>query len=110
MPKCDSAITARMNRRVDIQSVTRTSDGQGGFTESWTTDATVWAYITQAKGYEKYQAMQLETPISHKITIRYRDGVTTAQRMVHEGNVFNIKEVLNPDMDFAFLEIKALQT
>src|SRR5262245_56532836 len=90
---------AKMNKRAVIQSRTNTTDTQGGYTEAWATDVTVWAHMTPLKGYERFQARQTETPVTHKITIRYRSGVTTAQRITYGGNTYHIKEVLNPDLD-----------
>lgn len=109
MPNCSDFKPGKMKQRVSIQSITQASDGQGGFTESWATDATVWAYVRPVKGYEKYQAQQVQTPVTHKITIRYRTGVTTKQRILFGSRVFNIKEVLNPDEANHFLEIIALE-
>ncbi|WP_169331897.1 phage head closure protein [Zavarzinella formosa] len=109
MPKCGKYAPGKMDKRVAIQSVTRVSDGQGGFTDSWATDATVWANVNPTKGWEKFQAQQTQTPVTHKITIRYRSGITTKQRVLFGSRVFNIKEALNPDEANAFLELQAIE-
>jgi SPP1 family predicted phage head-tail adaptor len=106
---CGSYLPAQMNRRVSIQSATDVSDGQGGQTASWATDATVYAAIEPLKGYEKYQAMQVQTPVSHKVTIRYRAGVTTSQRLLYGSRIFGIKEVINVNEDGNFLELKCIE-
>lgn len=98
-----------MKHRVTLQSISRVSDGQGGYTESWTDVADLWASIEPVKGYEKYQAMQVQTPVSHKMVIRYRSGVTTKNRILYGSRVFDIKEVLNVNEDGRFLQIKALE-
>jgi hypothetical protein len=65
VPKaCSDYPTAKLDKRVAIQSATQSTDGQGGFTETWTTDATVWAWIRPVKGFEKFQAMQTQTPVA----------------------------------------------
>lgn len=107
---CNKYLPARMDKRVEIRSVTQVSDGQGGFTESWSTVATVWAYIKPLKEYERMQAMQLESPRSHKITIRYRSGITADQRIVWSGRTFHIKGVINPDEANNFLELTCMET
>ncbi len=98
-----------MKYKVAIQSVTQTSDSQGGFTEAWATDATVWASIEPVKAYERFQAAKMETPVSHKITIRYRSGVTTKKRILWGSRVLDIKGVINVKEQNAFLEITALE-
>lgn len=107
MAKC--CTIADLKHRVSIQSKSDASDSQGGFTTSWATDATVWAAIQPMKGYEKFQAQQLQTPLSHKVTIRYRSGVTTAKRLLFGSRVLHIKEVINVNEDSAFLELRCLE-
>lgn len=98
-----------MRHRVTIQSVSRVSDGQGGFTESWTDGATVWAAVEQKKAWEKFQAMQEQTPVVWAVTMRYRDDVTTASRLKYGTRVLWVKEVINVNEDDAFLDIKAIE-
>lgn len=109
MAKCTKYASPKMRQKISIQTNTQTTDGQGGFTESWATDATVWASIEPAKAYEKFQAAQMDTPITHNIMIRYRSGVTTKKRLLYGSRVFDIKEVINIDEANAFLKIIAIE-
>ena len=97
-----------LKHRIELQEETKTPDGQGGFITAWATVATVWAGIEPAKGYERYQAQQIQVPVTHKITMRYR-AVTTANRLVYGSRVFGIKEVLNVNEESRFLQIKAIE-
>ena len=106
---CTKNPVGAMRHRVAIQENIQTPDSQGGFTESWGTIAAVWASIEPVKAYERFQAAQLETPISHKIMLRYRTGVTTAHRILYGTRVFNIKGVINVDEAGAFLRIEAIE-
>lgn len=106
---CTKHIPARMNQRVSIQAVTQTSDGQGGFSESWATIGTVWALIEPANGYEKMQAMQQSSPISHKITIRFYRGLTTKHRLLFGERIFAIKEVLNVNESSQFHKLRCIE-
>jgi SPP1 family predicted phage head-tail adaptor len=98
-----------MKRRLTVQSATNVSDGQGGFTETWVDGATVWASITPASGYEKFQAMQMQAPITHKIAMRYRTDVTTKSRLKFGDRVFWVAEVLNVNEENRVLAIKATE-
>lgn len=100
---------ASLKHRVTLQSLARVSDGQGGYSESWTDVSDVWVSIAPMKGYERFQAMQMQTPVTHKIVMRYRSDVTTAHRLLYGSRVFALKEVLNRDEDSRFLDIKALE-
>jgi SPP1 family predicted phage head-tail adaptor len=107
--KCCASTAASLRDRLTIQNVSRVSDGQGGFTETWNDGTTVWANITPMKGYEKFQAMQMQTPLTHKIAMRYTSEVTTASRLKFGTRVFEVKEVINIEERGRFLAIKALE-
>lgn len=107
MAKCGKNPVAKMKHRLTLQTSSQVSDGQGGYTENWSNTANLWASLEPTKGYERMQAMHLETPVTHKILTRYRSGVTTAQRFQYGTRVFHIKEVLNVDEENAFLKILA---
>lgn len=102
-------IAARMRYRVTIQGVTTESDGQGGVIETWGDIATVWASIDTLNAYQKFQASQMQTPASHKIVMRHRADVTTANRLIFGERVFGVKEAIDPDGRGAFLHIKSLE-
>ncbi|QDV34913.1 Phage head-tail joining protein [Tautonia plasticadhaerens] len=105
---CTNAMS-RMNKRVTLQSLTQTEDGQGGFTDSWGNVASTWAEIMPMKGYERMQAMQLQTPLTHKVMIRYRAGVTNAMRLLYGERVLHIKEVINENEEGRFLRLLCVE-
>jgi SPP1 family predicted phage head-tail adaptor len=106
---CAKYAPAAMRHRVTIQSVSRASDGQGGFTETWADGATVWASVEQTKAWEKFQAMQEQTPVVWAVTLRYRADVTTASRLKYGTRILWVKEVINVSEDDAFLAIQAIE-
>lgn len=85
-----------MNKRVKIQSAGRTSDGAGGATVAWTDVATVWAAVEPLTGKEPYIAQQLQGQVTHKVTVRYRTGITPAQRVLYGTRVFDVEAVVDP--------------
>lgn len=106
---CKRELVAQMRYRIEVQEVTRTSDGQGGFTELFAPIATLWAKFEPLKAYEKFQAMQMQSPVTHKVTIRYNSSITTAHRILYDGRIFNIKEVLNIDEASAFMKLTVVE-
>jgi len=84
----------KLRQRIEIQAVTETPDGMGGFSEVWTTFATVWADIRPVKAEEKFYSQQLQAKTSHKITIRTLDTVTEKSRIVYNSRIFEIKGIM----------------
>lgn len=110
MAKCDCTyLPAKFRFKLTLQTLVRTPDGQGGFTEAWSDSASVWASLEPVKAYEKFQAMQMQTPVSHKIVTRYRGDVTSASRFRYGDRTFWVKEAINVNEDNRYLQIKALE-
>lgn len=88
----------QLRHRVSVQSRTRVSDGQGGYTETWATvtNGATFAKIEPASSQEVFRANQLKHVVTHKVTIRFLDGITSAHRVVFDGRAFNVRSVLNP--------------
>jgi SPP1 family predicted phage head-tail adaptor len=105
LPSCQPSL----RHKVTLQTKTLTTDGQGGSTATWSDVTTLWCAIEPTKGYERYQAMQMQTPITHKITTRYAASVTTACRLKFGDRIFNVVEVINTEERNRFLIIKALE-
>ena len=86
--------SGRLRHRIDIQEETSTSDGMGGFTTTWASIegmGSVPAQIMPLSSKEQLDAMKLESVITNKIRIRYRDGITSKNRIVFGSRIFNIK-------------------
>jgi len=85
----------RMRHRVSIQQVTETKDTYGATTRTWATIATVWAAIEPIAGREYFYAQQVQSNVSHRVTIRHRAGVTPKMRIMHDSRTFEIESVRN---------------
>jgi SPP1 family predicted phage head-tail adaptor len=95
--------------RMTIQTLARVADGQGGFDLSWADGSDVWASIEPLKGYERFQAMQMQAPVTHRIVMRYRSDLTARDRLTFNSRTFVIKELLNVNEEQRYLQIKALE-
>lgn len=73
-----------LNRRIQIQAVTRTSDDQGGWTEGWATSATVWARREPLTAREEVEGAARDSSSTHQYTIRAGQTVTAAHRIVDD--------------------------
>lgn len=84
---------------VTLQTPTSAPDGDGGFTDTWTALATVWASIVPAtaRDLERVVAGTVQSSATHLVTIRYLAGVTTKTRIVFGSRLFSVTGVQNPE-------------
>lgn len=86
-----------MRHTVKLQSVTRTADGMGGFTTSWATEATVPAAIWPVSAKERIRSESPTMTTTHRVQIRYHEGVSPKWRVVFGDRYFNIVSVINKE-------------
>lgn len=85
-------------------------DPQTGATrEVWTLVATVWAAIEPMSAREFVQSQAMQSQVTTRIVIRYRDGMHAAMRLVHvrtgrPDTIYNIHGIL-PDADSGLAHI-----
>ena len=75
------------------------ADGEGGFTQAWTTLATPWASVAPAtaRDLERVVAGTVQSTATHLVTIDYVRGVSTKARLLLNERVFSITGVVNPE-------------
>lgn len=86
--------------RVDIQDWTEVRDPEtGGFAEAWVTVfENVPARIAPASGREFLAAAAIQSEIIARIVIRQRPGLNAKQRILHNGDIYNVHAWL-PDQE-----------
>ena len=94
-----------LNERVTIEQITRTPDGQGGYTEAWSAVDTVWAMVRPKSGYERAQSGQVDAPVTYLVVIRYRSGMSETNRLLWRGKILNIRFIHDPGPRRQFLPI-----
>lgn len=100
-------LASRLKRRITIEQLVLTSDGAGGFSESWNQFNQVWAEVSPLNGQEILYGEQLITKKKYTITIRYIEGVNENMRLWLGARSFNIVSILNPYEENILLEISA---
>jgi SPP1 family predicted phage head-tail adaptor len=86
-----------LRRRLVLEAPVATPDGLGGTTQSFETVAAVWAQIEWLSGGERWRMGRAEHYATHRITMRWRDGVDAGQRLLDGTRVFDIRAVADPD-------------
>ena len=96
-----------LRHTITIEEFTKKRQAGAGHTRSWSTFATARACIEPLRGRERLHAMQIEDSVSHKITIRWRSGVTAKMRIKFGTRIFNIRAAINLEERSRFIEIIA---
>lgn len=98
----------RLRQQVTLQThAAASADALGGRADAWDDVATVWAAIEPLDGTEALRAMQQGIRQPHRITMRYRAGVTAAQRILYGARTFNLRSVVDVEMRHRELSILA---
>jgi len=87
----------------------RTSDGQGGWTETWGTVATISGRIRPASANERILARQQQAEISHVFYCATSVDVTRGDRLAGEGRTWDVIAVREPSHAGHHLEIDCLE-
>lgn len=95
----------RLKRRLTLEQELPSADGGGGYALAWTTVATTWAAIQPITGGEQLAAMQLASPVTHRVVIRYRPGVSAGMRAKLGARLFNIRAVIDRAESKRYLEL-----
>jgi SPP1 family predicted phage head-tail adaptor len=73
----------QLRHRVTIQRLDEsTRDAAGQVVPAWVDVATVFAAVVPVSGRELFASQQVQANVTHKVTMRHREGVTPKQRVV----------------------------
>lgn len=87
-----------LDTQLTIQRATRTSDGGGGFTESWATLYTVWARLEAMTGDEVLHADRVQAQQRYKVTVRAQEvpALRASDRVLWGTIALNIRSLPDP--------------
>ena len=84
-----------LRHSVTLQRKQQTQNPQtGALLTAWVTEAIVWAAVEPLSAREFVAAQAVQSNVSVRITVRYRPGITSAMRLLHDGKVYGITGVL----------------
>ncbi|MAF43064.1 MAG: head-tail adaptor protein [Parcubacteria group bacterium] len=96
----------KLRHRVTIQSNTESRDAtRGAITNTYATLKTVWANVGTLSTKEYFSESQRNNEVTSKIRIRYLSTVTTAMRVVHGSDTYEITGIINPDGKNCYLDL-----
>lgn len=83
----------KMDRRITIERQTETVKPSGDVSKIWTPIAVVWAEIIQQSATEFFTGFGEAETGSIIFRVRYRSGITTADRVTYNGSAYGLKEI-----------------
>lgn len=95
-----------LRQRITFQDPVKSDDGHGGHIVSgWNDIATVWAKVEPLKGREYFYAHQIKAEVSHRVTIRYRTGLTVEMRIKFGIRYLKMESIIDLKELHEFMEI-----
>ncbi len=91
-----TAIGAR-RRRFVLELPLDSPDGFGGLIRTYAAGPQLWGAIEMIRGDEFVRADRSEQSVTHRVRLRYRDGVTAAHRLACGPRRFQIRAAADPD-------------
>jgi SPP1 family predicted phage head-tail adaptor len=97
----------KLRHRVTLQRPVKIQNPDtGSVTNSWESVSDIWAAVAPSSAREFVAAMAVQSEITTRITIRYRDDVTPKHRILFRGKIYNIEGVLpDPDSGLDYLTL-----
>ena len=86
-----------LRTELSLEASVPAADGLGGFSESWTEIATVFARVEPISAASVFAASQSLETVTHRVTLRWRGDVSSGKRFVRPGRVLDIITVHDPD-------------
>ncbi len=77
-----------------VQLATETRNRLGETVQSWATYAERWASVQGLSSREVLLTGQQQTEITHRVRMRYLDGMTNSMRILWRGRVLEITSLL----------------
>ena len=87
----------RMRERVTVQQATERRNSLGETTLEWATYATRWASVQGVSSREALELGQVDVSVTHRVRMRYVDGMTHNMRLSWRGRVLEIVSLLEYD-------------
>lgn len=82
-----------LDQRIVIERLVEGYDELGQPINDWLPIVTTWAHVEPLVGREYLAAAALVAEVTARIRMRYRPGITAADRIIHGGTTYGITSV-----------------
>lgn len=84
-----------LRHKIDIKTYTEIKNEYGEIIKTWVSFAVSYASVTPVSGKEYFESKKTNASITHKIKIRFINGITPLMKIFYDGREFEIDSVLN---------------
>ncbi|MBQ9607643.1 MAG: phage head closure protein [Lachnospiraceae bacterium] len=102
----------RLNQRITLFRLEDAEDEMGQSTQKLGEVATIWADIYPVRGSEFYELKKIQSKVSHKCYIRYREqyaDIDSNWYLKVDGKIFDIDSAIDVDFEHKMLEIRCYE-
>lgn len=92
----ENGFIGALRTRLVLEAPTESPDGAGGVTRRFDAMMVVWGKVSLLKGSETLVAGVPGQVLSHRVTLRWRSGVTAAMRLRLGARILAIRAVYDP--------------
>src|SRR5690625_2095255 len=85
----------KLKQRITIQKEERVRQPSRSYETEWVPFLDSWARIVPLSGTERYTAQQVQSELSHRVEMRYREGIKPQMRVRYGERSFDTEAVLN---------------
>ena len=103
--KGDVISSSTMTRRVELYAPTRVTDGEGGYTTTFTLQETVWGDFRPSQSTRTLLEAELTFYQDAKVYIRYGTTISDTYQLKVEGKTYTIQSINDVDNQHRYLEI-----
>lgn len=105
--KCCDVNAGMLNTLISIERPTKTSDGAGGYTESWVRvrGSAKRAFVKSFSGREQWASERVEARTALRIVCRYTSNILQTDRVVIRNKRYDIVAINNVEFADMWLEI-----
>lgn len=82
-----------LDQRIVIERLVEGYDELGQPINTWLPIVQTWAHVQPLVGREYLAAGALLSEVTARVRMRYRPGITAADRVIHDGKVYGITSV-----------------
>ncbi len=105
-------LAQRLRHRIDIEEQVTEFDSDGVRVDTWVSiraseEALIPAEVMPVSGREFTAANGPQAGVTARITLRYRAGLDPAMRVLHDGDIYNIKAILPDSTGRKYLSLMA---
>lgn len=105
MTLCCKYNSGMFREPITFQRATKTSDGAGGYTESWATLLSTFAVIEKFSGSETFASERIEARTKYRIVCHYFSGLRPTDRVVMRSTNYDITATENIEFKDQYLAI-----